>query len=242
MAFTNVWDTTQPPDSQLANQLGLDLRNFRLDVQQRMGSLSGLDAAKPNFAGDAQPANWNGMLFFATDTGKIYQFVNPAWTDVTGSLKAPSGVLYKNTTPVVHTGTTSIDTIYTTAIPILTTTSILRITFSFVINTQGVVGATLNILLGATILGQLSYVNNVMNNTVVSSVLHIFNANSLVVQSADMSNSYRGADGVNGIINTSGAGIAGAVNTAVASSVTLQLQNGVNSDQQTFRRFMVELL
>lgn len=83
MAFTNVWDTTFPPDTQLANLLGQDLRNFRLDAQQRMSAISGLDANKPGFASDAQPSNWNGVLFFATDTGKIYQFNNPAWTDVT---------------------------------------------------------------------------------------------------------------------------------------------------------------
>lgn len=85
MAFTNIWDNTFPADTQLANLLGQDLRSFRLDTQQRMASMSGLDAAKPNFAGDAQPANWNGILFFATDTGKIYKFANPAWTDITSN-------------------------------------------------------------------------------------------------------------------------------------------------------------
>jgi hypothetical protein len=55
-----------------------------------MAAISGLDAAKPNFAGDVQPANWNGILFFATDTGKIYQFNNPAWTNVTGLFISPT--------------------------------------------------------------------------------------------------------------------------------------------------------
>lgn len=90
MAFTNVWDDTFPADTQLANQLGLDLRNFRLDTQQRMAAISGLDASKPNFAGDAQPGNWNGILFFATDTGKIYQFNNPSWTDITANIVGAS--------------------------------------------------------------------------------------------------------------------------------------------------------
>jgi hypothetical protein len=86
MAFSNQWDTTFPPDTQLANLLGQDIRNgVKVDVQQRMAAISGLDAAKPNFAGDVQPANWNGILFFATDTGKIYQFNNPAWTNVTNA-------------------------------------------------------------------------------------------------------------------------------------------------------------
>lgn len=102
MAFTNVWDDTFPADTQLANQLGLDLRNFRLDTQQRMAAISGLDASKPAFGADAQPANWNGILFFAIDTGKIYQFNNPSWTDVTASFKG--GVTKYNTaTPVTKT-------------------------------------------------------------------------------------------------------------------------------------------
>jgi hypothetical protein len=89
MAFTNVWDQTFPSDTQLASQGGADLRQLRVDTQQRMAAISGLDAAKPNFAGDAQPASWNGVLFFATDTGKIYQFNNPSWTDVTTSFVLP---------------------------------------------------------------------------------------------------------------------------------------------------------
>jgi hypothetical protein len=92
MPFTNIWDDTFPPDTQLANLLGQDLRNFRLDTQQRMAAISGLDAAKPNFAGDAQPANWNGILFFATDTGITYQWNNPSWINVTGSIGSASGV------------------------------------------------------------------------------------------------------------------------------------------------------
>jgi len=96
MAFTNIWDVTFPPDSQLANLLGQDLRNFRLDVQQRMGAISGLDANKPAFSGDTQPANWNGVLFFATDTGKVYQWNNPSWTDVTTSVAGRLPVFLAN--------------------------------------------------------------------------------------------------------------------------------------------------
>lgn len=86
MAFTNIYDDTFPADTELANLIGSNLRQVRLDVQQRMAAISGLDASKPNFAGDAQPANWNGILFFATDTGQVYQFNNPSWTNVTASL------------------------------------------------------------------------------------------------------------------------------------------------------------
>jgi len=86
MAFTNVYDDTFPPDVQLASQGAADLRQVRVDVQERMAAISGLDAAKPNFNADAQPASWNGVLFFALDTAKVYKFVNPSWVDVTSTI------------------------------------------------------------------------------------------------------------------------------------------------------------
>lgn len=118
MAFSNVWDTTFPPDTQVANLLGQDIRNgVKVDVQQRMAAISGLDAAKPNFVGDAQPANWVGILFFATDTGRIYQFNNPSWTDVTANfLLANSPGTFRGNFGA-HTGTTTLDTLVTLTIP-----------------------------------------------------------------------------------------------------------------------------
>jgi hypothetical protein len=68
MAFDHLWDDTTPPDTQEANLLGQDLRYLKDDIAQRMGALSGLDAAKPSFENA-----FAGYLFFAIDTGKIYQ-------------------------------------------------------------------------------------------------------------------------------------------------------------------------
>jgi hypothetical protein len=85
MPFTDVFDVTQPPDTQPANQLGLDIRTFKLDIQQRVAAMSGVSTALPAFGADAQPANWTGTLFFATDNGHIYQWNGAAWVDVTTS-------------------------------------------------------------------------------------------------------------------------------------------------------------
>lgn len=79
---TNVWDTTQPPDTQFANLLGQDIRNLKLDTQQRMGLISGTFANRWNPATDAQPANWTGLLYFATDTGQVFQWNGAAWIQV----------------------------------------------------------------------------------------------------------------------------------------------------------------
>jgi hypothetical protein len=86
MAFTNVYDVTFPPDTQLANLLGSDLRNLALNVQQRMAAISGIQANQPNLAGDAQPTNWTGLLYFATDTSRIFQWSGSAWVDITSSI------------------------------------------------------------------------------------------------------------------------------------------------------------
>jgi hypothetical protein len=78
MSFTNTWDNTFPPDTQAANQLGADIRNLKTDIQQRMAAISGLDASKPAFE-----AGFAGVLYFATDTGKIFTWTGAAWTDIT---------------------------------------------------------------------------------------------------------------------------------------------------------------
>jgi hypothetical protein len=133
MAFTNPWDTTFPADTQLANLIGQDIRNFKLDIQQRMGAISGLDASKPNFGGDTQPANWNGVLFFATDTGRVYQFNNPSWTDVTLGIR---NRVYRANTVVNQTGDTNPHTIYSVTLPqgVLNATSRIRIIAHWSIN------------------------------------------------------------------------------------------------------------
>lgn len=82
MAFTEVFDNTFPLDTQQAKLLGDDIRKFKVDIQERMAAISGLDAAKPNFAADTQPTKWNGIIFLATDTGIIYRFSNPSWIAV----------------------------------------------------------------------------------------------------------------------------------------------------------------
>jgi hypothetical protein len=82
--FTNNWDITFPPDTQLANLLGQDLRNLRVDVMQRMSLLSGTLANRPT--PEVVNATWGGagfgLLYFATDTSQVFQWNGAAWVDV----------------------------------------------------------------------------------------------------------------------------------------------------------------
>jgi hypothetical protein len=241
MPFTNLWDQTFPPDTQLASQGGADLRQLRVDTQQRMAAISGLDAAKPNFAGDTQPASWNGILFFATDTGKIYQFNNPSWTDVTATFKAPSPIIFKNTTQTSHTGTVTLDTIYTAAIPALTTTSILRVT---ILITPTVVNSGFTFLTtwNGVNCGGFSGNMATLNNTLIKQTAYFWNVNATNVQKVGYDdNNRRGADGTGGIVNTS-PGATSAIDTSVPTSMVFALQNVNSADTQIFNLAMIELL
>jgi hypothetical protein len=76
--FDRVWDETFPPDTQAANLLGQDIRNFKIDIRERISLISGTLANRPT-----PDASWGGvgfgMLYFATDTSVIYQWNGAAW-------------------------------------------------------------------------------------------------------------------------------------------------------------------
>ena len=80
--FDAVWDETSPPDTQAANLLGLDIRNTKRDIRERLALLSGTLANRPT-----PDANWGGVgygvLYFSTDTAQVFQWSGAAWVDVT---------------------------------------------------------------------------------------------------------------------------------------------------------------
>jgi hypothetical protein len=132
-AFTNVWDTTFPPDTQLANLLGQDLRNLRVDVMQRMSLLSGTLANRPT--PEIVNATWGGagfgLLFFATDTNQIFQWSGAAWTDVSSSFTRSQLLNSQaNLAPVV--GNNTDQTVFTYNLPANTVANLQGIRISIV--------------------------------------------------------------------------------------------------------------
>jgi hypothetical protein len=87
-SFDHPWDITSPPDTQLANLLGQDIRNLKDDTMQRISLLSGTAANKPT--PETVNATWGGagygLLFFETDTNKIWQWSGSIWVDISGSI------------------------------------------------------------------------------------------------------------------------------------------------------------
>jgi hypothetical protein len=117
--FDNTWDITQPPDTQLANLLGQDLRNLKDDVMQRLSLLSGTFANRPT--PETVNATWGGagfgILYFSTDTSQIFQWNGASWVDVTSSFTGTVKLEAQSTTPVTVTNTTVLSPLITFNLP-----------------------------------------------------------------------------------------------------------------------------
>lgn len=98
MPFTRAWDETFPPDTQAANQLGLDIRQEKTDTRERIvafaaGRLADRETPEAVF-GDVN----KGVLFFSLDEGRVYRWNGAAWVDVTSSVGG--SLVIKNIVPV----------------------------------------------------------------------------------------------------------------------------------------------
>lgn len=117
--FTNVWDVTFPPDTQLANLLGQDLRQVRTDVMQRMSLLSGLLANRPT--PETVNATWGGagfgLTYISTDTNQLFQWNGAAWVDITSTLSPKYKFEGSNIVPVTVGNTAVPGVLQTLAIP-----------------------------------------------------------------------------------------------------------------------------
>jgi hypothetical protein len=243
MGFTNIWDDTFPPDTQLANLLGLDLRNLRLDTQQRMAAISGLDANKPNFGGDTQAANWSGILYFATDTGKIYQFNYPSWTDVTVQLLSSiNNVLYVSGVPVSYNSfQNNPQTIWTIPSLALNAKSVIRINFSISIIAPASMDSTTIFL---SIFGQGLILNSIFNSNptdVINYEVIIWNRGSTNSQFIE-SNSYS----TNSYIPSADGNQTTTANTGVPGNILIQASTsnafGGTPPNYRFESVLAELL
>jgi hypothetical protein len=83
--FDNAWDISTPANTQLASLGAQDIRDLKDDIMQRMALLSGNLANRPT--PETVNAIWGGtgygLLFFATDVHRTYQWSGAAWVDVT---------------------------------------------------------------------------------------------------------------------------------------------------------------
>lgn len=143
--FNEILDPTYPPDTQQANQLGLDIRSFKTDVIQRVALLSGTFANRPT-----PDSGWGGTgygwLYFTTDTNKVYQWNGASWVDVSSSFLG--SFVVSRTTLIASTFTsTGPNTFYTTPVAI---TGLYRVTFDLDVTSNLTATDSFQVSLGYT--------------------------------------------------------------------------------------------
>lgn len=161
MAYTNVWDETAPLDTSLASLLGQDIRTFKTDIRERVEQMSGTLANRPT-----PEAVWARLLYFAIDTGQIFQWTGPTsgteWVDITSFFIKPTPPVTAGAGLIdVQTGVSAIisggqpfpQTIVSSSVPALTAGSGVRITVDM--SSGGVQSnpLTLGISYGTVVLG-----------------------------------------------------------------------------------------
>ena len=110
MAYTNVWTTAAPLDTQAANQGAVDFRATKLDVMQRIASFgAGLLAARPTPEATSGTADWTGVMYWSTDTNQAFRWNGSSWDDISSNLPIVSGSVqrYSNIVPNTITDTGS---------------------------------------------------------------------------------------------------------------------------------------
>lgn len=85
-AFDRTFDETFPPDTQLANLLGQDLRNLKTDIRERMALLSGTLANRPSNMDAAFGGVGYGRIYISTDTNQVFQWNGAAWVDISSTI------------------------------------------------------------------------------------------------------------------------------------------------------------
>lgn len=235
MPFSNFWDTTQPPDTQLANLLGQDIRSLKLDIQQRMGAQSGTLAARWNPALDTQPANWTGVLYFTTDTSQVFQWSGAAWVDVTTLVIGVRPlVILKDSSLHVHTGDVTEDTIYTAVVTAgqLGTNGVIRGYISFGETARGVTAPTIRVRFGGQLIAvQVPTVAPPNTNILTFEMGNRGVTNSQFNIGVFFQNTGSVPVGQNSTVDTT-----------LVQNLTVTMQNVQPGDSQNFNQFVCEIL
>lgn len=169
MAYTNVWTTQAPLDTQAANQGAVDFRATKLDVMQRIASFgAGLFANRPTPEATSVSADWTGVMYWATDTRQTFRWNGSAWVDISISIPPPTtSFIFSAGNMVTGPADTTEDTVYTGTLVAnsLGSTGGLVINFSFNLVVTGTI--TIRVYVGTQIFST-AFVANVVgvSNTI----------------------------------------------------------------------------
>jgi hypothetical protein len=176
-------------------------------------------------------------LFFATDTGNIYQFNNPGWINISGSFRLTTTAVFKDATLHNHTGDTTLDTIYTIPLPSLANGNVVRGNFMLSLGAQGT-GTTRVSLVGGAGSGTIQQVITANANTVMSCefIIGLAGGTSYIM----VRWTFSGTTNASNIITQ--APIGSLLSVGGTQNLFIKVQNANNSDNQSFQNLVVEVL
>jgi hypothetical protein len=203
-SFDESWDITTPADTQAANLLGQDIRDLKNDIMQRLSLLAGTFANRPT--PETVNADWGGsgygLLYFATDTKRVYQWNGASWDDVTSSIGGGSNTT-KDFTASDLVNTTVYTTINGVTVPagIIAAGCVVEIISNIKVVSGGVTTLKLTDNSGATLIGA-TYAYVLSSAIVIS---RIFAASSGQILHVSEIRAY--AASANGLYQTSGSAV-----------------------------------
>lgn len=231
MAYTNVWTTAAPLDTQAANQGAVDFRATKLDVMQRIASFgAGLLAARPTPEVTSANADWTGVMYWATDTRQTFRWSGAAWVDISTNVGGRALKTFGGITPAPVD--TTLDTIYDYILPANTlgATGGFKVTFyaSFAVTVQTDIWVSFAGL-------------NVLINHFAPPGFNIYVEFDLVnITSASQSISYTYI--VNGAVSHVSTPIVTGLNTAVDQHISVLCQKMTAGDVTNFASGIIALL
>lgn len=138
MAYTNVWTTAAPLDTQAANQGAVDFRATKLDVMQRISSFgAGLLASRPTPEATGGTADWTGVMYWATDTKQTFRWNGTSWDDITTTIPGSNSSHFSDPTQANVTNPSGTVTLNTVTIPAtFSTGSVVKISIDGIITSS----------------------------------------------------------------------------------------------------------
>jgi hypothetical protein len=86
--FTNPWNPTSPADTDAAVSLYDQIRDLKIDVQERLGAFGAGAFADRETPDSADGANFTGVRYWADDTHQVFRWSGSSWVDISNVVPA----------------------------------------------------------------------------------------------------------------------------------------------------------
>jgi len=170
MAFSRAWDEAFPPDTQLANLLGLDIREFKVDTRERLRDFGAGPIANRPTPEEVFGSATTGVTYYANDEDKLYSWNGTAWVIVSVHRNlVDSSVVTINPIPPGDTDGNSV----TIPANFLQTGDVIDVTGRFKTTVLGSGSKTVNIQFGSTVINGVGVSSATGQGYITGSILQV---------------------------------------------------------------------